>query len=86
MQLFIASRWARHIQVTVMVRLRAQAANCWISGAQRARTLASCDAVRGSGVVGLGWREADGWGIAGGDGDGIEVGVGAMSMAWKGGL
>jgi hypothetical protein len=40
MQLFIASRWARHIQVMVMVRLRAQAANCWISGAQRARTLA----------------------------------------------
>jgi hypothetical protein len=40
MQLFIASRWVRHIQVTVMVRFRAQAANCWISDAQRARTLA----------------------------------------------
>jgi hypothetical protein len=36
--------------------------------------------------VGLGWGEVDGWGIAGGDGEDIEVGVGAMSMAWKGGL
>lgn len=36
--------------------------------------------------MGLGWGEVDGWGIAGGDGEGIEVGVGAMSMAWKGGL
>jgi hypothetical protein len=37
---FIASRCARHIQVTVTVRLRAQDAKALISGAQRARTLA----------------------------------------------
>jgi hypothetical protein len=37
--------------------------------------------------VGLGCLEVGSWGVAGSDGDsGMEVGVGAMSMAWKGGL
>ena len=34
----------------------------------------------------MGWRKVGGWGVAGGDGEGIEVGVGAISIAWKGGL
>jgi hypothetical protein len=37
---FMARRWVRHIQVTVTVRLRAQAAKALISWAQWARTLA----------------------------------------------
>jgi hypothetical protein len=37
--------------------------------------------------VGLGCLEVGSWRVAGSDGDvGREVGVGAMSMAWKGGL
>jgi len=31
--------------------------------------------------MGLGWRETESSGLAGGDGESIEVGVGAMSMA-----
>jgi hypothetical protein len=35
--------------------------------------------------VGLGCREVGSWEVVGGDGEGIEVGVGAMSMARNGG-